>query len=89
MQKALEFHSLVPFGKDVVILGGRDSNWKASKGIYKITCSNRACIWTKMEQELSVGRHSFVAIPIPDSVAKCKSKYILCYNEFLFIHQLR
>ena len=73
MQKALEFHSLVPFGKDVVILGGEDSNEKASKGIYKLTCSNRACTWTTMNQELSVGRSLFVAIPIPDSTAKCKS----------------
>ena len=74
MPKALAGHSMVPFGKDIVILGGEDSNLKASKGIYKITCSNRACTWTTMDQELSVGRIGFVAIPIPDSVAKCRSK---------------
>ena len=74
MPKALALHSLVPFGKDVVIFGGIDSNGKVSKGIYKLTCSNRACTWTTMNQELSVGRSLFVAIPIPDSVAKCRSK---------------
>ena len=73
MPKALEMHSLVPFGKDVVIIGGRDSNDKASQGIYRLKCSNRACTWTTMDQELSVGRYGFVAIPIPDSTAKCKS----------------
>ena len=74
MPKALFGHSLVPFEEDVLILGGYDSNRKASKGIYKITCSNRACSWTIMNQELSVGRTDFVAIAIPNSVAKCKSK---------------
>ena len=74
MPKALDFHSLVPFGKDVAVLGGRDSNGKASKEIYKLKCSNRACTWTIMNQELSVGRNSFVAIATPNSVVKCKSK---------------
>ena len=74
MPKTIRRHSLAPIGKDVVILGGSDSNYKASKGIYKITCSNRACTWTEMNQELSVGRTDFVAIAIPNSVAKCKSK---------------
>ena len=74
MPKALYGHSAVPFGKDVAVLGGKDSSNKASKRIYKITCSNRACTWTTMDQELSVGRSAFVAIPIPNSVAKCKSK---------------
>ena len=74
MPKALHDHSLVPFGKDVVIIGGYESDWKDSKGIYKMSCSNRACTWTTMNQELSVGRYGFVAIPIPDSTAKCKSK---------------
>ena len=74
MPKALFAHSLVPFGKDLAVLGGWDSNGKASKEIYKLKCSNRACTWTTMNQELSVGRYSFVAIAIPNSVAKCKSK---------------
>ena len=74
MPKALFGHSLVPFEKDVLILGGYNYNSKASKRIYKITCSNRACRWTIMNQELSFGRRVFVAIAIPNSVAKCKSK---------------
>ena len=73
MPKALFIHSLVPFGQDVAVLGGWDSNGKANKEIYKLKCSNRNCTWTEMDQKLAVGRYDFVAIPIPDSTAKCKS----------------
>jgi len=66
MLKGISGHTFVPFGDSLVLLGGKNN-----KEIYKLTCSNRRCSWTKMEQELSMGREHTVAIPIPDSLAKC------------------
>ena len=77
MPKALYGHSLVPFGMSVVIVGGKSNNGEYSKSLYKFSCSNRACTWTTMEQEMSIGRSSFVAIPIPESLAKCKGKCLV------------
>jgi len=76
LPEALSGYSLVPFGKSIVVIGGStdwglDSGYGDVKGIHKLTCSNRACTWTKMAQELSIGRAWVVAIPIPDSIAKC------------------
>ena len=72
MPEAVYGHSLVPFGMSVVIVGGY-----YSKSLYKFSCSNRACTWTTMEQEMSIRRVDFVAIPIPESLAKCKGKCLV------------
>ena len=76
MPNALCDHSLVPFGMSVVIVGGT-SMYGYSKSLYKFSCSNRDCTWTTMEQEMSKGRYDFVAIPIPESLAKCKGKCLV------------
>ena len=42
--------------------------------IYSFTCSNRNCIISLLERELSVQKGYFVAIPIPDTISGCISK---------------
>ena len=64
--------SIVPFGNSLILIGGYDYDDGFQKGFYKLTCSNRNCVWTKMAQELSVGRENFVAIPIPDDIVPCQ-----------------
>ena len=39
----------------------------ADESIYKFTCSNRDCMWTKVKQELSVSRLWFAAMLVPDN----------------------
>merc|ERR1712150_338772 len=62
-------HSMVPFGNGQVIIGGWNGQYQGK--IYRVTCSNRKCAITKMDQELTIPRSSFVAIPIPDELSGC------------------
>ena len=50
--------SFVPFGNNLVLFGANGNE------IFKLTCANRNCSWTKMPQKLSMDRKDFVAIPI-------------------------
>ena len=63
----LWFHSMVKLGKGQAILGGGDYQAK----IYSMTCSNRNCIISLLDRELSVPKRWFVAIPIPDTISGC------------------
>ena len=65
----LEFHSMVPFGNGQAIIGGYNGYHQGK--IYHVTCANRQCKITKMDQELAIPRHNFVAIPIPDDISGC------------------
>ena len=64
--------SIVPFGKDLVLIGGYSYDDGFQDGIFKFTCANRNCAWTKMPQKLRVARENFVAIPIPENLATCE-----------------
>ena len=69
-------HSMVRLGKGQAILGGTSSNgYQAMIGyqakIYSMTCSNRNCIISLINRELSVPKEDFVAIPIPDTISGC------------------
>jgi hypothetical protein len=72
---ALSGHSMIPLGLGQVILGGKIYNSYQSK-IYHMTCSQRDFTVTKMDQELSVARERFVAIPIPDTISGCMTEGI-------------
>ena len=78
MPKPLYGHTLVPYGNDLVAIGGGDGYKVYNHEIYKLSCSNGYpwisgyCQWTQMRQEISVGRTYFVAIPIPDYMVDCK-----------------
>ena len=56
--------SMVRLGKGQAILA---SNAK----IYSMGCSNRNCIISLLNRELSVPKEGFVAIPIPDTTSGC------------------
>ena len=64
--------SIVPYGKDLVLIGGYSYDDEFQDGFYKFSCSNRNCVWTEMPQKLAVARENFVAIPIPDDLAICE-----------------
>ena len=66
----LYWHSMVRLGKGQAVLGGRSSSDYQAK-IYSMTCSNRNCIFTLLNRELSVPKEYFVAIPIPDTISGC------------------
>ena len=40
--------------------------------IYKLSRSDGKFRWTTLTQKMKIGRTEFVAIPIPDSMAKCE-----------------
>ena len=61
---------MVRLGKGQAILGGSNINGYQAK-IYSMTCSNRNCIISLLDRELSVPKYGFVAIPIPDTISGC------------------
>ena len=61
---------MVRLGKGQAILGGRSNGVYQTK-IYSMGCSNRNCIISLLNRELSVPRYDFVAIPIPDTISGC------------------
>ena len=63
---------MVKLGKGQAILGGQiyGGLYYQAK-IYSMTCSNRNCIISLMNRELSVQKAAFVAIPIPDTISGC------------------
>jgi hypothetical protein len=61
---------MVRLGKGQAILGGLGSSDYQAK-IYSMTCSNRNCIISLINRELSVPMGDFVAIPIPDTISGC------------------
>ena len=66
----LNAHSMVRLGKGQAILGGQ-SNVDYQAKIYSMTCSNRNCIISLLDRELSVPKGNFVAIAIPDETSGC------------------
>ena len=101
-------HLMVRIGKGQAILGGKSGsvdltvdfdpllNYQANEvyhsKIYLFTCSNRNCIISLLERELSVQKGYFVAIPIPDTISGCitkgkngfqKNSKVLCKQIFV------
>ena len=67
---------MVKLGQGQAILGGYSYGGNNSSGdyqakIYSMTCSNRNCIISLLNRELSVPKGYFVAIPIPDTISGC------------------
>ena len=69
----LSDHSMVRLGKGQAILGGLGYGDYQDK-IYSMTCSNKNCILSLLDRELSVPKELFVAIPIPDTISGCITK---------------
>ena len=64
---------MVKLGRGQAILGGYSSSsgWSFKPEIYHMTCSNRNCLISPLNTELSMPRSDYVAIPIPDEIAGC------------------
>ena len=78
---------MVRSGKGQAILGGRSNGVYQAK-IYSMTCSNRNCIISLLDRELSVPKYRFVAIPIPDTISGCITggkKYFQNKKQKIFI----
>ena len=77
----LASHSMVPLGFGQAILGGFEDpshfKFRYKREIYYLSCSQHICKMSSLNQELSVSRGYFVAIPIPDRISGCilKSKF--------------
>ena len=73
LPKELYAHSMVKLGKGQAVLGGVSSYYYngPQAEIYSMTCSNRNCIISLLNRELSVPNTNFVAIPIPDTISGC------------------
>ena len=82
----LYYHSMVRLGKGQAILGGWSYAGSEAK-IYSMTCSNRNCIISLVDRELSVPNAWFVAIPIPDTISGCITggkKYFSKENQKIY-----
>ena len=64
---------MVALGLGQAVLGGYSTGSGYQKKIYLITCSEQICMISLLNQELSIPRDNFVAIPIPDSMSGCIS----------------
>ena len=76
MPLPLSHHSMVRIGKGQAILGGQSNGDCQEKEvshskIYSLTCSNRNCIISLLDREVSVQKGHFVAIPIADTISGC------------------
>ena len=79
-------HSMVQLGNGQAIIGGESYEYVQSK-IHLLNCMNRNCSISTLNQELSVPRQWFLAIPIPDTIAGCISGGKKCQkNVSDFLH---
>ena len=86
---ALADHSMVTLGLAQAILGGYDEyDNEHQKNIYHFKCSQQICAITTLDQELSVPRGYFVALPVPDSVSGCISDSKFGCSCYIFPHTL-
>jgi hypothetical protein len=61
---------MVQLGNGQAIIGGY-GNGKSQDKIHLFSCMNRNCSILQLDQELSVPKYWFVAIPIPDTLSGC------------------
>ena len=82
----LERHAMVQLGNGQAIIGGGGDGIVQDK-IHLLNCMNRNCSISTLNQELSVPRLWFLAIPIPDTIAGCISGGKKCpKNVSDFLH---
>ena len=64
--------SMVSFNGDLYTIGGYSSYRNGYQtSIFKLSCFNEDCNWTKTNQKLKVARADTVAIPVEDSFVNC------------------
>jgi len=62
-------HTIVEFQNNLILLGGwNDGERKDNKELFQLECHKRICKWTKLQQEIEIGRFRRpVAMLVPDS----------------------
>ena len=70
---------MVEYGDTLLSIGGLTYDGE-NNSIYSLTCSDgnpgpliENCSWSKLNQELSVGRSAMVAMIIPDLITSCSN----------------
>ena len=76
----LSRHAMVQLGNGQAMIGGIDLNNVYFK-IHLLSCINRNCSISTLNQELSVPRLWFLAIPIPDTITGCISQGKKCQKK--------
>ena len=66
-------HVMVQLGNGQAIIGGGGNGIIQAK-IHLLSCMKRYCSITTLNQELSVPRYWFLAIPVPDTILECISQ---------------
>ena len=81
----LERHAMVQLGNGQAIIGGGGcdvySGCNVQAKIHLLHCMNRNCSISTLNQELSVPRQQFLAIPIPDTITVCISGGKKCQKK--------
>ena len=61
-----------PDRRGFLFIGGYNwDDFKAEDTIYKLECRNLECEWNEVDEKLRMGRISFLAVFIPDSLLGC------------------
>ena len=74
-------HAMVQLGNGLAIIGGWGDGHGIQAKIHLLNCMNRKCSISTLNQELSVPRQWFLAIPIPDTIAGCISGGKKCQKK--------
>ena len=82
MPKGLAGHEMVRMDKDLAVIGGYGGGYSSS--LYRLTCTNKACTWQTMTQELTIGRSNFVAMLIPDELTECSKTHFFRLLAFFY-----
>ena len=61
---------MVNYGTDLVVMGGRSTNWTLSSAFYQLSAENGKLKWEKMKPELKNPRTAFVAMTISDHLVE-------------------
>ena len=66
LPKALNGFSMLEMNGDTYVFGGKNSGAYESS-IYQLSCSSGICSWSTLNQQLKVGRHLAVVLPVQDN----------------------
>jgi hypothetical protein len=65
-KRLVEFAMHEHYG-DVYVFGGKAGSGDLQSAIYKLSCSNIICSWSKIDQSLKEATKTRIAIHVPDS----------------------
>ena len=68
MPKGLKGLSAVSISGNLYAFAGLDENVDFQTAIYRLSCSSRNCVWTTMDQELTIARDYAVAMVVPNDI---------------------